>query len=241
MRLADRRVLFGHQSVGADIVRALRDGVDTHGREKLRLVDPSSATTCDGSFFCQARIGVNGDPMGKTRAFGALVLGPLGEHLDLASHKYCYADIGAQTEVRPLFQAYRDQMARLTDARPKVRFVHVTVPLTAPKRGYGRLVGGLIGHPDGRMLANARREAFNDLLREFCDGRESLFDLAAVESAPDDRPGVNHPARFLRHDYTTDGGHLNARGSAHAARSLTESFAAALERDSNRCLKIGTA
>ena len=89
----------------------------------------------------------------------------------------------------------------------------------------------LLGRPLGGVAENARREAYNALLRQAYQGREPVFDLARVEST---RPGGGavtaswdgRPVAALAPELTDDGGHLNAEGRRRAARALLDVLAA---------------
>jgi hypothetical protein len=218
--LRDNRVFFGHQSVGENIVDALRRGVTADGGPPLRVVEADQAPQMDGGFFCHARIGRNRDPRAKTRAFVEAMLGPLGERVDIALHKYCYVDVREGTEIGALFEEYVRAMADLRAARPRVRWVHVTVPLMAAPGGVQAAVRRLLGRPHHRERANECRERFNELLRSRYHGREPIFDLAMIEA--DARTPPSLASRF-----TDDGGHLNALGQEQAARALLRTLAEA--------------
>jgi hypothetical protein len=219
--LAPTRILFGHQSVGDDIVQGL---AEIGG---FRIVDITTGGTAPsaGPWFAHARIGRNGDPRSKSDAFAALLDTPWGRQADVALHKYCYADIHADTDVAALFAEYRQTMGRLQQARPDVTFVHVTAPLVrvqaGPKAGIKKLLRRMPHH----YADNFARERFNDALRREYGGRAPIFDLAALESS---RPGAAaERIRFgpmsagsLLPDYTSDGGHLNREGRLRMARAL---------------------
>jgi hypothetical protein len=204
-------VLFGHQSVGANIVQGLHEAIDR--RVAGWPCEIADARMSSAGFFAHGRMGHNTDPRSKTEEFCRTVRGELGGRLDVALHKYCYVDVDASTDVRALFESYRRAMAELRRDRPAVTLVHVTVPLVRIDTGARRWLRSVTGSVSPHVANNASRERFNDLLRRhYCD-HEPLFDLAALESAaPHDRS--------LRADYTDDGGHLNSRGRQHLATAL---------------------
>ena len=223
--LAARRVFFGHQSVGGNIV----DGLIELGRNRpaaaLKVIGLEEVGAEPGGFFAHAKIGRNGRPDSKTDAFAVLIDEGLRSRLDVAFHKYCYADISEQTEVRPIFEHYRQTMARLRAAHPGITFVHVTTPLMAVQSGPKAAVKKLLGRPPDHYLADFRRERFNDLLRREYSGKEPLFDLAAIESTDDRGAPVaiafgGESGRALFAPLTSDGGHLNAAGRRRVAENL---------------------
>jgi hypothetical protein len=223
--LAHKRVFFGHQSVGWNIM----EGVAELERERpalgLRVVQGDSAA--DGRpAFAHTPIGRNGDPGGKSDAFAARIEGGLGERVDIALHKYCFADIGSGTRIETVFDHYRSTMARLRAEYPEVVFVHVTAPLVTARSGGLKLaVQRLIGRAPTRVGSNIARERFNDLMRKEYAGREPLFDLATLESTRPDgrREGVafaGRPGYSLDPDYSSDGSHLNEVGRRRIAEAL---------------------
>ncbi len=215
-RVAAERIFFAHQSVGQNLLDGLGRLADAQG-VPLRIQD--------------MRIAENGDPLLKLRNFERAVDERAGA-LDVAMLKFCYVDIGEDTDVAALFEQYRATLRRLQVRHPGLTFVHVTVPLTVAQDGVKALAKRLLGrHPYG-TVENLKREEYNALLRAAYLGREPLFDLARVESAgPDGRPvsvtwkGRSAPA--LAPQYSADGAHLNAAGSAAGARELVRVLAAA--------------
>jgi hypothetical protein len=206
-RVRGLRVAFGHQSVGANIVDGIRDLM------AWRVVDAGTTLPTDGGFLAHGRYGQNGNPRSKTRAFCEAMAGPLGAQIDIALHKYCYVDIECATDVDALFADYRSAMRAVRAERPRVQFVHVTVPLVRVRTGVQAWVLGAMGRKSPRLADNARREAFNERLRREYLSREPVFDLAAAASR-----GTG--PRSLRADYTHDGGHLNPIGRRAVADGL---------------------
>jgi hypothetical protein len=227
-RVATHRVLFGHQSVGTDILRGLATLAAASPTAGLQIVDASAAPSA-GPVFAHAKVGRNGDPRGKTDAFATLLQAPV--RFDVALHKYCYVDVRPETDVDALFVDYTKAMARLAAAHPRTRLVHVTIPLVrVPSGGVARL-RALVSGPSAQERANRQREAFNARLRETF-AREPLFDLAAVESSTPDGRDHRVPApdgvRAMVPAYTNDGGHLNDAGAARAAAALVRVLASVL-------------
>jgi acyl carrier protein len=223
--LASRRVFFGHQSVGENVVEGISELARGDPALGIRVVEGAGALRGGEGAFGHARIGRNGEPGLKSDEFARLVESAAGESLDIAFHKYCYADIGADTDVEAVFEHYRRTMARLRAERPGVVFVHVTVPLTRVQSGPRALVKRLLGRTPGRFDSNRARERFNDLMRRTYAGTEPLFDLAAAESThPDGRPETfrfgGQSLRALVPSYTDDGSHLNALGRRRVAGEL---------------------
>lgn len=212
--VAQQRILFGHQSVGANVLQGLEK---LAGRENARLRVTS------------VRVAENRQPLRKLRSFEQ-ALASSGERPTVALLKFCYVDIAADTDAEGLFGEYRAMLARLRAAHPGTVFVHVTLPLTTVQCGPKALAKRLLGrHPYG-TLENLRREEYNALLRAAYRGREAIFDLAQVESTAPDGAAVTvtwkgRRAPALAPRYTDDGGHLNAAGGLRAARELVRVLA----------------
>jgi lysophospholipase L1-like esterase len=222
-QLAARRIYFGHQSVGSNIMQGVTDLVAADPKLGLRVLDSAPADSAGA--FVHGDVGRNGEPARKTDDFARnLEDGSVG-HPDIAFHKYCFADIVDTTNVEAVFAHYRDTMARLRAAHPSVVFVHVTSPLVRVQSGPVASLKLLLGRAPGRYPSNFKREAFNQLMRKEYAGREPLFDLAAVESTRPDggRETIQLRGRTgyaLFPGWTDDGSHLNAAGRKRAAEEL---------------------
>lgn len=208
---SQRRIFFGHMSVGNNILSGLDQVYALHEVEAPTVieVEPGEATAVppDG-VMVHALIGKNRDPVGKMVNFEATLRAGLAEQIDVASLKLCYIDILWNTDVAALFDTYRDTVERLEEDFPEVRFVHMTVPLTTGPYGIKDHVKTLVGRDD-----NAARERYNDLIRETY-GPDQVFDIAALEST---EPDGTSAERELFEGYTSDGAHLNAAGSSRIA------------------------
>lgn len=221
--LAARRIYFGHQSVGGDIVQGVRDLAAADPRIGLRVLEAPPADSAGA--FVHGDVGRNGEPFLKTEDFARRLDDGGAGRVDVAFHKYCFADIVDTTDAEAVFRNYRETMERLKARHPSIAFVHVTVPLVRVQSGPRALLKKLLGQSPGRYASNFRREVFNGLMRAEYEGREPLFDLAAVESTRPDgsRETITHGGRtaFALHPgYTDDGSHLNEAGRRRAAAEL---------------------
>jgi hypothetical protein len=223
--LAGKRVFFGHQSVGDDLMAGAAELLARNSRLGLRLAAGDSAA--DGRpALAHERIGRNGDPGGKSDVFAAKLEAGLGARVDVAMHKYCFADIGAGSDVGTIFDHYRAVMARLHEDYPGVVFVHVTTPLVTPRGSTLRMLAHrLLGRTPERIAGNLARERFNALMRKEYSGREPLFDLAAEESTRPDGSRVTvawggQRGYALYPGYSSDGSHLNEAGRRRIAEAM---------------------
>lgn len=224
-RVADRRIYFGHQSVGQNILDGMRTLCARSG-VPIRWIEGDDPIVLDDPGFAHARIGRNHEPLSKIDAFAERIRNGIGNRADIAFFKFCYVDVTAATEVEPLFGYYAEVMAGLKSQFPQTLFVHVTVPLTVAERSWRRWAARLRGRSADQASAdNAARARFNRALRSACAGKAPLFDLAAWETNA--RPGGKsaHPradSAALDRRMSSDGGHLSPRGQAVLGAALLD-------------------
>jgi hypothetical protein len=226
-----RRIFFGHQSVGMNLLDGVR-GLAEQERAALRVVETTDPSALVPGTLAHSFVAENGDPERKIASFERALDSGVGNAADVALLKFCYVDIGPDTDAAALFAKYQGMVTRQRARHPGLAFVHVTVPLTTVQGGIKAMVKWMLDRPPYGHPENARREEFNALLRQSYQGREPIFDLARLEStAPDGRTetavwkGRAVPA--LVSAYTDDGGHLNPEGRVRAARALVTVLGAA--------------
>ena len=220
-RIAARRVFFGHQSVGNNLLAGLRDLAAAEGVAlPIREVGAGEPLAAG---LNHARVAENGDPYRKLASFERALE---GRSPDVALVKFCYVDIRGDTDARALFARYRETLGRLKHSYPTTTFVHATAPLTSEQTGPKALVKRLLGRAPRGTVENVRREHYNALVRLAYGGREPVFDLAAVESDGTSVSWQGERAPAMAPAYTDDGGHLNEHGRARAARELIRVLAA---------------
>jgi hypothetical protein len=223
--LSGRRVWFGHQSVGGNIVQGIADLVAGGAAPIEAPVQVNATDTVLPRGFSHGANGQNMDPKSKMEAFARFVGEALHGEVDIAFFKFCYVDIDQSTDVAALAAAYRKTIAALSEQHPRVKFVHVTCPLTAVTPRWRAGLKRMLGRPEPGFEVNRAREQFNRLLREAYRGREAVFDLALLESTQPDgshstfrHAGETWPA--LVPAYSHDGRHLNQDGRRWAAANL---------------------
>lgn len=229
-RLAQKKILFGHHSVGDNILEGIRAICKEHEQVHLEIVEAKSPYEVIDPALLHCRVGKNGDPRSKAEEFRDILDSGLGDKIDIAFFKFCYVDMGRSSNPDSIFAHYRDVLHDLERRFPRVRFLHVTVPLTAPEPGLKqrlrRMKNKLLGQPIW-LDDNRVREAYNRKLREEYGKGEgaALFDLARFESiGPDDFRRFysyrDEEIPSLVGSYTEDGGHLNATGQRRIAEQL---------------------
>lgn len=232
-RIAQRKIFFGHQSVGVNLLDGVKQ-LATMSGIPVRIVEVKAVSSVEPGTIGHTFVAENGDPLRKLKSFEQ-AMGQQPTGLDIALVKFCYVDITANTDVKALFARYRATIEDLKARNPGTAFVHVTTPLTVVQRGAKESLKRLLGRAPHGTIENLRREEYNTLLRETYRGREPLFDLARAESTAPDGTEVSvkwkgSVAPTMAPAYTDDGGHLNATGRLRAARELVSVLAAIPDR-----------
>lgn len=230
-KLSQKKIYFGHQSVGYNIIDGIKDLMKENPQIKLNIVDTNNPADFDRPLFAHSRVGKNVDPKSKTDSFAEFIRNGIGDKVDIAFFKFCYVDIDKGTDLKGLFQDYKTRMAQLEKDYPNVNFIHVTVPLRVTKTSWKTWVKEVTGRGDLYEYAgNIERNEYNDLLRKEYEGKEPFFDLARIESTYPDGTRSTFSIRgktyfSLVPKYTKDGGHLNEQGRKVVAEQLLILFA----------------
>lgn len=216
--LAERKIWFGHHSVGSDVL----DGVKALAKEAGVVVA-----------IGEGPIGENGKAFEKIKDFEreAMV-----RDAELVVMKLCYADFTPETDALALADAYEAAVARVRAARPDVRIVHVTPPLTVRQTGAKARISRMIGRAVWDDDSNLRRLEYSErILIRFAG--ETILDLGLLESTTPDGTREMHlvdgPLRarmvpYLWSGWSRDGGHLNDDGKRMAARAFVRTLVDAL-------------
>lgn len=208
---AKKRVVFGHQSVGENVLYGARRLAEEQG-VTLNIVK-TRQPPAEGAGVFHFNVGANGAPASKISDYASTVGASGFPEADIALVKLCYVDMNAQSDGEALAKSYVNTLEELRKAHPGTRFVAVTSPLTRLETGPRAWVKGMIGRSIGQQ-ENAVRHKFNEYLRGRF-GSDQLFDLAKIES-----DGSDPQAPSLRADLTDDGGHLNEKGARLAGAAF---------------------
>ena len=231
-----KRIYFGHQSVGKNIMDGVKDLLSAVPQVHINLVMYNRGFMEKAPFFAHSKIGENREPTAKCEAFKS-VLSTLDSvsPVDIALMKFCFVDFTPETNVRELFDYYQTVIDSLKARSPHTVFVHVTSPLERRTGFLERTIRAIIGREDYLDLVLLKINEFNALLRDHYRS-EPVFDLAAIESTyPDGQREVAEiggtPSFTLIPEYTSDGGHLNDRGRMIAARQLVHTLSLAAKKE----------
>jgi hypothetical protein len=193
-----QQVIFGHQSVGYNIISGLESLEGYNSRYNVNVVEfpTSDINGCVSQFG----VGDNSDPQSKIDDFVAKVNGGTMVGATVATFKFCYVDFGSDTDANAVFTAYKNAMAQLETDHPTIKFVYWTAPITTD------------------YLES--RQQFNTLVRNYCSANNKvLFDIASIEAYTPADAAVGGAQPTLYSGYTSDGGHLNEAGSLRVARA----------------------
>jgi len=224
--LAEKKIFFGHQSVGFNLLAGVEAVMAEHPEIQLRLVESTDLTEFDRPVFAHARVGSNRDPGSKNVHFQSLLAEGIADRADLAALKYCYVDIHKESDVAAEFAAYQQSVEQIRQAHSELVVVHMTVPLREAPITFKTRLKLLLGKRDlWELNDNIARNLFNQMLRAEYADRDPVFDLARWESTRPDgsRESIEIKGKrtyALVPEYTEDGGHLNEVGRRFVAEQL---------------------
>ncbi len=223
--VASKRIVFGHQSVGNNIIEGLSLIMSGFSDNPMRLVLGYEIANFEKPVFAHFLVGTNGDAIAKILAFKKVLQDGVGDKVDVAFFKFCFVDIDSKTDLKKVFKVYVNTFDELSAAFPRVTFLHCTVPLTSVQTGVKPWIYKLLGKELWGERDNVKREEFNTLLRTHYGNR--VFDLAYFESSTHSISRVTGMLKGQRYYslnsvYTYDGGHLNDVGKQIIAEKLVE-------------------
>lgn len=215
--LVGRRIFFGHRSLGRNLLDGIEHLVAKQDAPVLSIYRNQSPVVSSSPGLYELDIGTNRMPATKDAAFAKVLADGFGDEPGaIAMQKYCYVDVGPDTDPVKLFNQYSAHVGRLRERHPGLTLVHFTIPLQSAPRSMSETITGWFGAPT-RLSLNARREQFNEMVRGRFGGREPVFDIAAIQSLRGD--GHRERRRYrgeavaaMAPEWTYDGGHLNDAG-----------------------------
>ena len=228
-KLENTNILFGHQSVGNNIIDGLNTVINNNPEIRLNVQNIDSLASYRKPAFLHFAVGVNGDPKSKCDSFKKIMDSGIGESVDIAFFKFCFVDIGEDTNVEDVFNYYVNTMDYLKKQYPQVTFIHVTAPLTViPDNVTTRIksfIKRILRKPDWVYTSVVQRNRYNDLLRRKYSGKEPIYDLALLESTwpnGDLHSFIYNGSKYysMVPIYTYDEGHLNNYSRINAAKAL---------------------
>lgn len=234
--LNSKKIFFGHHSVGTNIIKGIKKlnknspYIDLN---ILKTTDPISIN--ESGILAHGKVGENFDPISKIESFRSIMESGVGNKVDIAFMKFCFVDIGTQTDLIKIFDNYRNTMAQLKKEFPAITFVHVTVPLVLEPEGIKANAKKIIKKMlvKNNLYENTAKAHYNQLIRNEYSGKEPIFDLAEFESTYPDRSRLTYTVDDMEYEalipeYAADVGHLNKQGQEVVAKALL-AFLASLD------------
>ena len=210
-RLEKMHIVFGHQSVGANLIA----GVKLLAAEQDAAITFADTPASDNAVVIrQFYIGSNGNPQSKLDAFDQALAAGAAEGANVAEMKFCFVDFPDNVDPKQLAQSYIQQTDVLSARYPNIIFLATTSPLTTIQTGPKAWLKRVMGKLPAGYQENVRRHEFNQTLRSHFGNSSQLFDLAAVESGHG-KSGFEYNGQSveaLAPEISDDGGHLNIRG-----------------------------
>jgi hypothetical protein len=225
-KLGEKKVYFGHQSVGFNIIDGIKDVMKEYRTIKINIVETSNPADFKDGIFAHSKLGSNTDPLSKINDFATFMNNGLGNKSDIAFMKLCYVDINENSDVNKVFSQYEKEMTVLKSAYNKTIFVHLTVPLTYQKANWKTWIKKILGKNEiWEYDSNIKKNEFNQMLRRRYKNIAPVFDIAEIESTfPDGSRSTfkvgSETFYQMVPDYTNDGGHLNKTGRRKVAEQL---------------------
>ena len=227
-KLAQKKLFFGHKSVGYNIIDGITDIINERDYIKLNIIETRKPAAFEEPVFAHSQLGINTDPSSKIKCFMEIMDDGVGGRVDIAFFKFCYVDIMRDSDPQKIFDDYSAALKELKSRYPNTKFLHVTVPIRSVPKGARRnlkqIVKLLTGRP-GFLEDNMMRRRYNDLLNNAYTRTDPFFDLALIESVNTGGFGCYalkgaEKVCVMAPEYTEDGGHLNSRGARAAAEQL---------------------
>jgi hypothetical protein len=224
-KLSQKKIYFGHQSVGYNIIDGIKDVMKENPQIKLNIVETSNPADFNLGILAHSRVGKNMDPKSKVNEFVTFLENGIGEKADIAFLKFCYVDIMPNSDVENIFKHYVASMSELKSKYPNITIIHLTTPLTSLQAGPKAWIKKMIGRAIRGVDDNINRKEYNEILMQRYQGKETVFDLAGIESTYSNgsrssftKDGNTYYS--LAAEYTYDGGHLNEMGRRIVAEHL---------------------
>ncbi|MBI4845992.1 MAG: hypothetical protein HY810_05920 [Candidatus Omnitrophica bacterium] len=223
--LANKKIYFGHQSVGYNIIEGVEDIMLEIPQLKLNIKETNSMDDFLKPVFAHSAVGVNSDPYSKINDFRKNIESGIGEKADAAFFKFCYVDIVDGADYKKIFEQYKRAILLLEEKYPKVKFLHSTVPLQAANPPIKVFIKKMMGKSDEGQLNNIQRNKFNEMMISEYGSKGNVFDLAGAESSYADGKREFFKDRSKKYysmipGFSNDGGHLNKFGRKTVAAKL---------------------
>ncbi len=224
-QLANKRIYFGHQSVGFNIIDGIEKVLSLHPSIKLSIVETRKDDLINKGIFAHFRVGENRNPFTKINDFVNVIDNELDKAPDIAFLKFCYVDVPDNVAVYKLFELYKAKTEALKKNHPNLNIVHFTMPLKTQHFSWKSKLKNFIGKESWELAENIKRNNYNKLLLEEYKGRQPIFDIASYEATLQNGSQAVFKYKgeqflYMQDSYSSDGGHLNSLGAQVIAEQL---------------------
>ncbi|BBO72962.1 hypothetical protein DSCW_03790 [Desulfosarcina widdelii] len=225
-KLSQKKIYFGHQSVGFNIMDGVEDLKKEYPQINLKVVETKDSDEIKPGILAHSRVGKNTDPKSKIDDFSNILDNGIGRQADAAALKFCYVDMKKESDIPKIFEEYKYEIEKIKKAYPDFSIVHFTEPLTVSKTTWKTWLKKILGKKDfWEFNDNIKRNEYNELLISEYQGKDPILDIAAIESTKPDGTRqsfeLNGKTYYSMYPgYTTDGGHLNELGRKRVAEQL---------------------
>lgn len=166
-----KRTIFGHQSVGMQVLQGVSMLAGQLGVSNPSFPDYEATTLpSSGGMLAHFYAGSNGNPFSKLDEFEAHLRGGLAAQVDIVVLKFCYADLRNSSSHTPqqMFDAYKIWCDTIETDFPTLTIIYATEAIVMGENSDG--------------VHNARRQVFNNLIRAEYASTGRLWDVANIQS-----------------------------------------------------------
>lgn len=223
-KLAEKKIYFGHQSVGRNLLDGVQDVISQSKGIKLRIVETQTMPS-DGGVIAHSLIGENTKPVSKIKDFVSVIDSSKENAPEVVALKFCYVDAHDQVNVKDLFATYKEEMEKMKSRHDNVQIVHFTMPLVAQELTWKIRLKLMAGKEPWELKDSIKRNQYNQLLLKNYTGKELIFDIARFEATAPDGSVATYSYKgeeflLMQKQYTDDGGHLNITGRKFIAEQF---------------------
>ncbi|MBN1952328.1 MAG: hypothetical protein JW801_14100 [Bacteroidales bacterium] len=217
--LSGKKIFFGHQSVGYEIIGGVSQLMKDYPDLQLNIVETRDTSDFNQAVFAHSRIGKNRHPELKILDFCSIMNGGMAQKADIVFFKFCFVDVDRNTDIERIFNEYIAKTREIQNLNPDLKIIHLTVPVRVKPDGFKGFLNRVLLRDH-----NINRNNFNNMLRKHFPPQD-LFDLALYESRSVNKERISYKmwgtqVFSLDPDITYDGGHLNDKGARYIAEKL---------------------
>jgi len=225
-KLSQKKIYFGHMSVGFNIIDGIIDLMKENPQIKLNIVETADESDFNLGLLAHSRVGKNADPKSKIDEFARFINKGMGGKADAAALKFCFVDIKSHTNIKNVYVDYSNSILQLKKKYPDMTIIHFTVPLQTTRTTWKTWIKKAMGKKDiWEYDHNIKRNEYNEMLLEKYEGKDTILDIAKIESTFPDGTRCTFTKDgtifySMVPEYTNDGAHLNETGRKKVAEQL---------------------